>query len=334
VYPYPQITENENKPSRTSAFDGQGQWWKYLLVIFASFVGGQMIGSIPLVVAVVVATVKNGGQMAENPLDLTALGIDLNLGLAMMMLPFVVSLVIMYLMIKALHKRTLAQTINGTLKIRWKRFVGGFAAWAVLMFAYLLVGYYTDSDNYVFNLQWGRFVVLVVISLLLIPIQTAYEELLFRGYLPQWLAGMTRNRWFPLLISSAGFALMHLANPEVAAHGFWLTMPHYFIFGLMFGLASVLDDGIEVAMGAHAANNIFLSLFITNASSALQTPAMFVQQRVEPLYELVVLAICAVAFIVFMGWRYKWTLGLLFVKVTLPIANAVDAESARNETNV
>jgi len=40
-----------------------------------------------------------------------------------------------------------------------------------------------------------------------------------------------------------------------------------------------MDDGIEVAMGAHTANNIFLCIFVTNSSSALQTSALYVQKK-------------------------------------------------------
>ena len=34
-------------------------------------------------------------------------------------------------------------------------------------------------------------------------------------------------------------------------------MPQYIFMGFIFGLISVFDDGIECAMGAHTANNIF-----------------------------------------------------------------------------
>ena len=52
-------------------------------------------------------------------------------------------------------------------------------------------------------------------------------------------------------------------------------MPQYIVFGLIFGIITILDDGIEAAMGAHAANNIFLCIMVTNESSALQTPALY-----------------------------------------------------------
>ena len=71
---------------------------------------------------------------------------------------------------------------------------------------------------------------------------------------------------------------MHVMNPEIKEFGFLTMMPQYISFGLLFGIISVLDNGIELAIGAHAANNIFLSIFVTQKSSTLQTVAMFEQQ--------------------------------------------------------
>ncbi|MCK7531415.1 MAG: hypothetical protein MZV63_10465 [Marinilabiliales bacterium] len=62
-----------------------------------------------------------------------------------------------------------------------------------------------------------------------------------------------------------------------------MTMiPQYVFFGLVFAVLTMLDDGIELAIGAHAANNAFLSVFVTHKDSALQTPAMYEQMEIYP----------------------------------------------------
>ena len=86
-------------------------------------------------------------------------------------------------------------------------------------------------------------------------------------------------------MTSILFGLMHALNPEVKEFGFFTMMPQYILFGLIFGIITILDDGIEAAMGAHAANNIFLSIMVTNSSSALQTPALYEQQNIYPWTE-------------------------------------------------
>ena len=111
-----------------------------------------------------------------------------------------------------------------------------------------------------------------------IPFQAAFEEVIFRGYLMQGFAAMYRDTdGFPLIMTSVLFGLMHAFNPEVKEFGFFTMMPQYIVFGLIFGIITILDDGIEASMGAHAANNIFLVIMVTNKSSALQTPALYEQ---------------------------------------------------------
>jgi len=83
-------------------------------------------------------------------------------------------------------------------------------------------------------------------------------------------------------------------------------MPQYIVFGMIFGIITILDDGIEAAMGAHAANNIFLCIMVTNKASALQTPALYEQLNIFPWTELVGLLISGVAFILILKYLFKW----------------------------
>ncbi|MBS0011764.1 MAG: CPBP family intramembrane metalloprotease, partial [Bacteroidales bacterium] len=147
---------------------------------------------------------------------------------------------------------------------------------------------------------------LIIIAILLIPLQTTFEELLFRGYLMQGAGAWFKNKWLPLLITSLLFGLMHSFNPEIREFGFWVMIPQYITFGLVFGFVTIVDNGIEIAMGAHAANNIFLSIFITQKSSALQTPALYEQQEVYPWSDFLSLIIVSVLFIAITGILNKW----------------------------
>ncbi len=83
-------------------------------------------------------------------------------------------------------------------------------------------------------------------------------------------------------MTSLLFALMHGLNPEVKEYGFLNMMPQYILFGLIFGTITILDDGVEAAMGAHTANNVFLCIMVTNKSSALQTAAYYKQAASIP----------------------------------------------------
>jgi hypothetical protein len=51
-------------------------------------------------------------------------------------------------------------------------------------------------------------------------------------------------------------------------------MFYYIGTGLFLGIITLMDDGMELALGFHAANNLFAALLVTSDWSALQTDAV------------------------------------------------------------
>ena len=83
------------------------------------------------------------------------------------------------------------------------------------------------------------------------------------------------RKWVPLLFTSVIFGVMHAANPEVEKLGY-ISMVFYIGTGLILGIMTLMDDGMELALGYHAGNNILTALLVTTNWSALQTDAIFV----------------------------------------------------------
>lgn len=301
----------------TRALDGQNQWWKYFLVFFVALFIGQFVGAIPLVIAMVVAQVMNGGEFVkpDNNLDLTAYGIDSNLGLVLLIIPFIVSLILAILLIKSFHYRNYKDVINGGFGFRWNRFWTGVIVWGAIALVLLLAELVLNPGNLELQFNPAAFIPLVIISLLLIPIQSGTEEFLFRGYLAQGVAAWTRKPWLVILIPSLFFALVHAMNPEVKEYGFWIMMPNYLVFGIVFAIMAYLDDGIELAIGTHAVNNCFSSIFVTSKSSALQTSALFYQEEINPANEFVVLVISAAIMLMIYTMIFKWDYRVLTQKI-------------------
>lgn len=267
------------------------------------------IGALPLLIALFVKSASNPevfSQLSANPNDFSVLGLEPNIGLMMMIFPFIAGLAAFILLIKPLNNRTFINTINGTGSIRWNRFFVSAFIWLILSALYLFLYLKFDPSNFTFNNQTISLFILTVISLLFIPFQAAFEEVLFRGYLMQGFAAVLRNRWFPLLMTSVMFGLMHAFNPEVKEYGFFTMIPQYILFGLIFGVITILDDGIEAAMGAHAANNIFLCVMVTSPSSALQTPALYEQQNIYPWTEFTGLLITGIVFVLILKIVFRW----------------------------
>ena len=91
----------------------------------------------------------------------------------------------------------------------------------------------------------------------------------------QGLGVLAKNRWFPLLVTSVVFGLLHGANPEVDKLGNQI-MIFYIGTGLLFGITTLMDEGTEIALGMHAANNIIAALFVTTDWMAFQTAALYI----------------------------------------------------------
>jgi len=304
----------------TNALNGLNHWWRYLILFLISFFGGQLLGGIPLIFMIILKTIQSGGELAPNPenmSDLSVYGIDPNLGFVLMMFPFLVSLAVLFLLIKPLHKRSFKTLFSGTLSIRWERFFTAALVWFGLMGVSLITDYSINPENFTFNFDLTSFLILTVISLVLIPFQASYEEILFRGYLAQGVAAWTKNRLMVILLPAFIFGLMHIINPEIKKFGFWLVMPQYILFGVIFGLTTVLDDGIELAMGAHTANNIFLSLFVTTKASALQTPALLMQDNIDPAKDLLIMVLVSIVFIAIVSKLYNFDYSILGKKVVV-----------------
>lgn len=308
------------------AFAGRNAFWRYIVLIAAAFIAANTVGAIPLLISstkALLADPEAASRIAENPMDVSLLVPNSYYGLFSMLFPFVIGIVAFALLVKPMNERSFKMTLTGASKIRWKHFFYGFMVWLILSALYLLLYYKIEPGNFEINNTTISLVFVSLIAIVLIPFQAGFEEVIFRGYLMQGFARMLSYRWFPLIMTSVLFGLMHAFNPEVQEYGFFTMMPQYIVFGLIFGIATVLDDGIEVALGAHTANNIFLVIMVTHRSSALQSPALLEQQSVYPWTEFTGLLLSGVLFLLIMKMMLRWKdLSLVFSRIDKPVTES------------
>ncbi|WP_299012451.1 CPBP family intramembrane glutamic endopeptidase [uncultured Polaribacter sp.] len=255
-------------------YKGKNEWYHWLITIFLVLIGWQLLGVIPLT-AVVFAKAENITEFisyAES--NFASAGIDKNFLLFLLLFMFVVGLVFLFIGIKYIHKRSITSLITSREKIDWNRFFFAFFLWGAIAVAITFIGISLAPENYIWNFNAKPFFILVAISFIFIPLQTSFEELLFRGYFLQGLGALVKNRWFPLLITSLIFGLLHGANPEVAKLG-QITMVFYIGTGLLYGITTLMDEGTEIALGLHAVNNITAAFLVTTDWTVFQTDALY-----------------------------------------------------------
>lgn len=175
--------------------------------------------------------------------------------------------------VKIFHKQTITSLVTSRQKIDYSRVFFGFGIWGIINVLLIAANYLLFPNDFELVFDAEQFVVFFILSVLLLPLQTSFEELFFRGYLMQGIGIFAKNRWVPLLLTSILFGMVHMLNPEVTSYGLGI-MFFYIGTGLLLGMITLLDEGTELALGFHAANNLIVSLILTSESSALQTSAI------------------------------------------------------------
>lgn len=253
-------------------YKGLKDSWRYIVGVIFIFIGWQAVGMIPLFLGIMSKTLSGEPPPLSVPEMVTSFGP--NLFLLLMLLSFAIGLVFIFLTVKLLHKQSFTALTTSRKKIDWKRVFFGFFIWAIITIIMVGLDIYSSPENYKWNFNLQPFLILLVISLALIPLQTSFEEYLFRGYLMQGIGLASKNRWLPLVFTSVVFGLMHILNPEVEKLGYGI-MVYYIGTGFFLGILALMDEGLELSLGFHASNNLVTALLVTADWTAFQTESVY-----------------------------------------------------------
>ena len=223
------------------------------------------------------------------------------------LLSFPATLIVPYLGQKFLHQRSIKSLHTAASKIRWNRGLQAFFVTWIVLGLFTAILHFTGISSVKSNIGAERFIAYSLICILFLPLQSATEEIIFRGYLNQGIHHLLKNKWVTFAITSFLFMAMHLANPEAVAgkeSGMHvLTMSHYFLFGFFACLMVWMDDGLESAIGFHAANNTFAGIFVNYEGSVIPTPSLFIAKS-NPAID-VFIAIATLGLITYIMWRTR-----------------------------
>lgn len=293
------------------AYRSLHEGWRYLVGTLLILAGWMLIGQIPLTIVLLVNILKKemNGIPSSTYEMVAAAGIDSNLFIFLMLFSFAVGLLTIYLVAKYLHKQSFKKLTTTRKKTDWKRILLSFGLVSAYLIISTAIDYYTHPENYEVQFQLVPFLILFVISIIFVPLQTSFEEYLFRGYLMQGLGIIVKNRWFPLLVTSVIFGSLHFFNPEVTKFGPWIML-YYIGTGLFLGVLTLMDEGMELSLGFHAANNLITILLVTADWTAFQSNSIL-KDITEPdgaVKELIVsLLILYPLFLLIFARKYKWS---------------------------
>ncbi|MGC6430822.1 MAG: CPBP family intramembrane glutamic endopeptidase [Jejuia sp.] len=291
------------------AYKGLTDAWRYIVGAILIFVAWQILGAIPLIAGLFIKVDGLENFPADIPGMVELLGN--NLFLFLMLISFAIGLVAVFIGSKYLHNLSLKNLTTSRSKIDWKRFWFIFILWGGITSTLVVIDYlFISPESYEWNFKLYPFLILLTLGILLLPLQTSFEEYLFRGYGMHFLGTVSKNKWLPLVVTSITFGLMHIFNPEVATLG-PIIMVYYIGTGLFLGIVTLMDDGLELALGFHFANNLFTALLVTADWTALQTDSILID--ISDPKEMVISEIIVPVLIIFpillfiLAKKYKWS---------------------------
>ena len=242
----------------------------------------------------------------SDPLELLR-KIESNLQLLLILIPFLFSFIGFWLIIKKLHNSSLVRIATIRKKFDFNRSFFSFVLWGALITFMVLLDYFIYPDDYKWNFKLKEFLIMLPIAFLLIPIQTSLEEFIFRGYLMEGFASFLKNSWMPLIFTSLIFGLLHIYNPEVDKLGHGILI-YYIGTGLFLGVLSIMDQGIELSIGFHAANNLVTALLVTSTWTVFQTESILIDVSEPSLFFETVFSLLILypLFLYAMSRKYNW----------------------------
>ncbi|MCW8980312.1 MAG: CPBP family intramembrane metalloprotease [Altibacter sp.] len=283
-------------------------WWRYLLGGVLIFIASQL-GAIPLLALVLFKVMAEGGDLAslEDPNTLMTT-LDSNLTLFLMLLSFAIGLGVLYLVVRYFHKQPFKTVTTSRERTDWGRVWFGFGLIAVATVVLTSIDYYMNPADYVVQFDLVPFLILAVIAIVMVPLQTSFEEYLFRGYLMQGIGVGAKNRWVPLVVTSVIFGGLHFFNPEVSKIGN-IIMVYYIGTGFFLGIMTLMDEGMELALGFHAGNNLVAALLVTADWTVFQTNSILkdVSEPSAGVDVIMPVIIIYPIFLAIMAWKYGWS---------------------------
>lgn len=265
---------------------GKNHWWRYLLGILIIGVMWQVLGGVPMFILVLSIMTDDDPNTNFVQETMRFEGVNPLISYLAISFTFISMFIGLFLVVRFLHRRYFNTLINASLRLNWPRFFQGFGVYLVLMVVLSVVGYVFDPASVQFNLDLSALLIFLPFALVLTPLQACAEELVFRGYLMQGLGLLMKNKAVVAIISGILFMLPHLANPEIKINPVFMPLT-YFTMGLALALITLRDNGLELAMGAHSANNLYAFMVMNYEKSAVESPSIFSTTAPDPLMSLV-----------------------------------------------
>lgn len=245
--PHPVIDEGDTiiPYHRLACLSPRYRWWRPLLTVL---VAGLTWFALILLSGVGIILVSGRDLFSEMDWETTPL--DDPLGLALQLWFVVAMLPAVLVAVRVVEDRRPGTLVSVVGHLRWG-FLGRCAALALGLVGagVLLSPLVGGSPAPVTPPATGaRLLALLAVVLVMVPLQSAAEEFVFRGLLIQSVGAWVRPAWVALAVQVPVFALGH-------DYG-WRGMLDVSVFAVVTAWLTLRTGGLEAAIALHAVNNV------------------------------------------------------------------------------
>lgn len=274
---------------------GRNEWWRYALGVFLVVLATSIGAAAGLIVL----------RLSAGWFEISAL-----VAFIAIMFSFPVTGAVVLAALPRLHRRPWRSLITGHRSFDLRGAFLGFAVTFTLLLMAALAELAIAPGDIEVNFRAEAFFLFLPFVLLLTPLQVLTEEIVFRGYLLQLVARLTRRPALRLAVPALLFALLHIGNPDVVAGGVWGILGILVVAAYLTFLA-LRGNGIEHAAGFHLGLNLYGFIVMTTADPSLETPAILLDKSPDFALGLAVtLLVCALHYwIVFRRGRGRGMVG-------------------------
>lgn len=249
------------------------RWWRMLLtgvVAFGIYVAILMLVVVPLVVVSVLVP-SWGAELQVLLQTMQYFDLDRPWLLVALVLPLILMIPALLLASRIVGGRGvgLLSSVTGRLRMGWlgRSLVLAFTVF-VVYFAVVLGWSAATGEAIVADFSHPGLWVMVLLVLLLIPLQAAAEEYVFRGYLMQLVGSWLRHPAFAILLPVPLFVLGHGYDVWGAAS--------VGVFAIVAAWLTWRTGGLEAAISLHIVNNVLIfllgSVALVDANATAGTP--------------------------------------------------------------
>ncbi len=230
---------------------------------------------------------------------------------------FVISLIAFLINFKAIHNGKIWHLINTTSHFRANRIGFTFTIYCIL-FVISIISSILDPDTK-FVLCLRDFIPYFFTCAFLLIFQTLFEEIIVRSYFFQFCGLYCKKRWIIVTLSSILFAYLHIENTPVQNNITYLIV--YFVSGMVWGIITILDNGIELSWSCHFFNNIIACSLLSDPTSDFSNvPTIFRCDTTNENQIIIgIIVSCIIDFGILLACckKYNWTLSDILVKLNL-----------------